>query len=97
MLLMFPPACSTQRAVPVLPVLIIEESSTLIVPPSTLTVAMSSIDADEPKIVAPLLRVNVAPSPTNIADFVVASCATSRTIPASSSSVPPSWISRCSP
>ena len=45
---MFPPACSTQSAVPVLPVLMIEESSTEIVPPSTLTVAISSDDADAP-------------------------------------------------
>ena len=87
---MFPPDCSTQRAVPVLPVLIIEESSTLIVPPSTLTVAISSADADEPKIVAPFIIVNVAPSPISIAELVVASCATSRTIPPSISSVPPS-------
>ena len=48
MLSIEPPAASTQSAVPVCPLLIMEESAMLTVPPSTFTVAIESLLADEP-------------------------------------------------
>ena len=48
MLLNEPPACSTQRAVPVFPTLIMLEESMSAEPPSILTVAISVEVAEEP-------------------------------------------------
>ena len=70
---MVPPDASTQSAVPVCPVLMMLESAMFTVPPSTLTVAMLALGADEPYTVALLLMTRVAPAPTTSAAPVVVS------------------------
>ena len=65
MLSIEPPEASTQSAVPVCPLLIIEESAMLTVPPSIFTVAILSLLVAEPYTAALFIICNVAPSPIN--------------------------------